>query len=83
MNEIKDAIRDLMVQHRRDIVSGVCSTKDAISILGVSREYLYDMLRDPNTKLIPSRIKGRYSLKSVHDEFERIHGFKYKEAVVQ
>tara|TARA_Y100001951_G_C11272751_1_gene259862 strand:+ start:444 stop:704 length:261 start_codon:yes stop_codon:yes gene_type:complete len=79
----KDVLRQLVADSRKDIKRGVVSTSDALFTLQVSKRTFESLKDDPNTKLKPSKMKGKWIWSSVVNEFERVHGEPYKEAVLQ
>lgn len=53
----------------------VFTTAEAKVILGVGNSKWEDV----KDNLTPSKIFGKWSAKSVYQEFERIHGFKHRD----
>lgn len=78
----KDDIRILLAKQRQDVRVGVLSAAEAAELLGICKKEFNALMRDPDTKLIPSRKKGKYIFRSVVNEFGRIHGTPYKEAIL-
>ena len=71
----KDVYRDMKSRQRKDLQRKICSTKEAMFILCVAKESFYDLSTDPKTKLSPSKLKGKWSMKSVYDEAERLNNY--------
>lgn len=69
---LMDKIRDLFSSQRKDISRGFVSTKEAMYILGVGKDKFYELQGDPNTKIRASKLKGKYLLKSINQEVERL-----------
>lgn len=63
-------------------MKAIVSKNEAMEILGISERLFYATINEPGSKVVPSIRKGKYSYRSVLREFERIHGFPYREAVV-
>ena len=51
----------------------VYTTSEAKQVLGIGNNKWEQIKHN----LVPSRIFGKWSAKSVHEEFEKIHGFKF------
>jgi hypothetical protein len=53
----------------------ICSTKEAMFVLSVGKDNFYKLSNDPETKLKPSLLNGKWSLESVYQEAERLINF--------
>lgn len=78
----KDVLRQVVAETRKDIKRGVVSTSDALFTLQVSKRTFETLKDDPETLLMPSKMKGKWIWSSVVREFERVHGAPYNEAVL-
>lgn len=65
-------IQKLMTQVRQDIRKGFCSVTDACHILDVKKDTFYVLLKDCDTEIRRSKIQGKYLLKSIYKEVERL-----------
>jgi hypothetical protein len=76
------ALRRLLSGQNLRLSRGVCSTDEAIHMLGIGKTEFYQAAGSKETKLLPSRKRGKWILSSVKKEFERIHGEKYEDAII-
>lgn len=68
----KKTLQLMISQMRQDVRKCFCSTTDACEILDVSYNKFYRLLEEPECKIRMSKIKGKYLLKSVYEEVERL-----------
>ncbi len=59
--------------NRAAIPSGVYTTAEAMQLLNIGET----RFANEKSKLIPSRIKGKWKASSVHKLFKELHGFPY------
>jgi len=65
-------LKKMMSLMRQDIRKGFCSMQDACYILDVKRDTFYALLKDPDTKIRKTAIQGKYLIKSIDAEVERL-----------
>ena len=65
-------LQKMMSLMRQDIRKGFCSLTDACTILDIKRDTFSALTKDPSTKIRRSKIQGKYLLKSIYAEVERL-----------
>ena len=67
-----DKFKQLLWGQRIDIQKKICSSSEAMLILGCSKRRFSDLANEGKTKLRKSKFKGKWVLASVYEEAERI-----------
>lgn len=68
----KEVLQHLLDGQRRDIQIKICSAREAKKILGVNSRKFMELTQDSNSRIKPTKIKGKYSLDSIYREAERL-----------
>lgn len=72
--EIQKLVKQLVAVQRQDIRKKICSQRDACYILDVSANVFYELLKDPECLIKPSKLRGKYVLESIYKEADRLNG---------
>lgn len=65
--------KKMLSMMRDDVRKKVCKTSEAMYILNLSYDGFYELLKDPECLIRPSKGKGKYVLSSVNKEAERLN----------
>lgn len=79
----KDALRVLLTNVRKDVSKGIVSAFEAKEILGISENEFYKEINSPESLARKSSKKGKFIYSSIIQEFKRIHGVSYSDAIVR
>lgn len=60
----------------------VYTTAEAISVLEISEKEFYRRKAQPDTKMVRSKVNGKFFVIDVLDEYERIHGRRKEDVLV-
>lgn len=69
----KNTLRDLMSKMRKDIHKKICTTREAMEILSLSKDRFYSLTFDKDSLIRPSKLKGKWVLQSIYDEANRLN----------
>lgn len=72
--DLQELMRDMLSQQRQDIRKQICSADEARQILDLGLTAFYELLKDPECKIKPSKLRGKYVLQSVYKEADRLNG---------
>ncbi|MCM4170071.1 hypothetical protein DHD32_01155 [Arenibacter sp. TNZ] len=79
----KHVLQSLLGLQRQDIRKGICTTAEAMEILGLSSADFQKERCSKGSLVKPSHKKrGKFIYSSIIKEFERIHGTKYQDAII-
>lgn len=73
-NLFDELVRKEASRQREDDRRGVCSVEEACSILGVNQRKFYRLIYEPKTEIKRSKLRGKYTRRSIERELKRITG---------
>tara|TARA_A100000164_G_scaffold380669_1_gene428974 strand:- start:1851 stop:2105 length:255 start_codon:yes stop_codon:yes gene_type:complete len=73
IDSLQNQIRTLVANQRQDVRKKICSAKEAMYILDMSRREFYEHIKLPVCKVRVSSKKGKYVLSSVYEEADRLN----------
>tara|TARA_R110000851_G_scaffold182834_1_gene331945 strand:- start:272 stop:508 length:237 start_codon:yes stop_codon:yes gene_type:complete len=69
-----DLIRSVALNNRKDVSKRICTVNEAMHILGFSsKSGFYRLLAQDACLVRPSSLQGKYNLKTVNDEADRLN----------
>jgi hypothetical protein len=74
--DLEDTLRKFLSVQREDVRKKICGLQHVLYVLDMSERAFYDHIKDPKCLIRPSAKRGKYVLKSVEEEADRLNGEK-------
>ena len=77
----KDVWNEIKASQRQDLRKGILNAEEVMAVLGIGKTEFYEIAASSQTQLRRSSLRGKYIWSSVKEEFKRLHGVSYEEAI--